>query len=332
VNKKVTPKQSNQDLAQQVEEAELLQEQMNQKELMDANEQHELSGYTDQRDLANQLMGRIQMTLGFKKMAAVASLTDLAYVKEHKLYKALAGKQLFGSDGEKVANIATWEGYCKALGTSRRKVDEDLMNLATFGDEALEAMNKAGIGYRQMRQLRKLPEKELTIVVNEVEANVGDKDAILGLIEDMSIKHAKEKESLQQQVEQSQSQNEANERFLQAKEQKINDLEKVVSKSLTPDEEKQRHSSIEAELKSELESAVASCAINMDRLNVVMEKVFMYDKGTEELRSQPLNQYDYLLRHMVDVGIQNQLKFDAKNIFAPLMFMLDGFTPDESQG
>ncbi len=33
----------------------------------------------------------------------------------------------------------------------------DIANLRTFGEEALESMSRMGIGYRELRQWRKLP-------------------------------------------------------------------------------------------------------------------------------------------------------------------------------
>jgi len=330
VNNKVKQNQSSQDLAHQVQEAELLQEQMTETELMEANEQYELSGYSDKRDLANQLVGRIQMAYGFTKLATVSSLTDLAYVKEHKLYKALAGKKINGQE-LKEETVATWEAFCNALGMSRRKVDEDLMNLTTFGEEALDAMNKAGIGYRQMLQLRKLPEKELTIVVNEVEANVGDKDAILGLIEDISIKHAKEKESLQQQVEQAQSKNEANEKFLQTKEQKINDLEKVVNKCMTADEERKHKLDQEQQLKNELSFIEAECSIAIEKLDLAIGKIYNQSKCSEELEQMPSKLYEFLLKRLVNVADEYGMQYDAHQILSPILFNLSNASVQESK-
>ncbi|MEW8144057.1 MAG: hypothetical protein AB2776_21980, partial [Candidatus Thiodiazotropha endolucinida] len=52
-----------------------------------------------------------------------------------------------------------------------------------------------------LRRLRKLSEEDQQIIIGEVEANVGDKEAILTLIDDLAIKHNKEKEVLEKKVE-----------------------------------------------------------------------------------------------------------------------------------
>ena len=83
---------------------------------------------------------------------------------------------------------------------SRRKVDEDLQNLSFFGEDALTAMNRCGLGYRDLRKLRQLPEGERSIVVGEIEADLGDREAIVSLIDEISAKHAREKEALQKQT------------------------------------------------------------------------------------------------------------------------------------
>ncbi|MGH8469372.1 MAG: hypothetical protein ACREVY_10455 [Gammaproteobacteria bacterium] len=156
----------------------------------------EAAGYTDERDLANELIGRIQLANGLSKVATVASLLDLARMKEHKLYRALAGKTYVTADGE-TGDVATWDHFCAAMGMSRRKVDEDLQNLGDFGEEALNAMKKIGLGYRDLRKLRRFPEDDRAVILGEVEVNVGDRDAIVSLIDDLAAKHAREKESLE---------------------------------------------------------------------------------------------------------------------------------------
>lgn len=162
-----------------------------------SQEDYVKSGYTDDRDLVNQLIGRIQFANGLSKAATVASLSDLARIKENKLYRTLTGKTYVITADGKTGDIATWDHFCTAMGMSRRKVDEDLQNLADFGEKALGAMKKIGLGYHDLRKLRRLPEDDRTVVLGEVEVNVGDRDAIVSLIDDLAAKHAREKESLE---------------------------------------------------------------------------------------------------------------------------------------
>jgi hypothetical protein len=85
------------------------------------------------------------------------------------------------------------------LGISADKADLDIANLTAFGEEALESMSRMGIGYRELRQFRRLPEDQKSALI-EV-AKEGDKTALLELAEEMIAKHAREKEELKTDLE-----------------------------------------------------------------------------------------------------------------------------------
>ncbi|MDO8768783.1 MAG: hypothetical protein Q7K57_08775 [Burkholderiaceae bacterium] len=156
-------------------------------------------GYDQHRDLANQMLGQIQMSLSFAKFADVVGLSKLKVIKENKIYRALAGQKAIDASGNEIADVGTWEGFCAALGTSKTKVDEDLLNLKSFGEEALEQMQRVGIGYRELRQYRRLPEDQKQALIEVAKA--GDKEGFVELAEEIMVKHAKEKEALTQALE-----------------------------------------------------------------------------------------------------------------------------------
>lgn len=153
----------------------------------------------DERDLANQLLGQVQMARSFARFADVVSLTKLAHIKETKMYRALQGKKGFDPDGNEIADVGTWDGFCQALGLSRSKVDEDLTNLSAFGEEALKQLSAVGAGYRELRQYRRLPEDQKAALI-EV-AKSGDKESFVELAEEIFAKHAAEKAELQKKLD-----------------------------------------------------------------------------------------------------------------------------------
>jgi hypothetical protein len=154
--------------------------------------------YSDERDLVNQLLGQAQMADAFAKFSVTVTSSKLAFVKENKLYRALAGKQ----SGNGYQCQGTWEEFCGLLNMSREKADQDIANLRTFGEEALESMSRMGIGYREMRQYRRLPEDQQAALI-EV-AKTGDKDAFIELAEEVITKHAKEKAELTKKLDEGQ--------------------------------------------------------------------------------------------------------------------------------
>lgn len=92
---------------------------------------------------SHEMIGRIQGVEMIAKMATVSTLIWLRDVKATKIYRDLP-------------NIGTWDDFCKYLKKDRRTVDEDLQNLATFGEEFLETVASLQVGYRDLRKLRQL--------------------------------------------------------------------------------------------------------------------------------------------------------------------------------
>ena len=162
-----------------------------------------LTTHGDDRDLVNQLLGQAQMADAFGKFSQTVWASKLAYVKENKLYRALQGKSMPNG----LVFSGTWEEFCSVLGVSDEKANQDIANLRTFGEEALDSMSRMGIGYREMRQYRRLPEDQKTALI-EV-AKTGDKEAFVDLAEEIIAKHAKEKEDLSQRLDETNADYEA---------------------------------------------------------------------------------------------------------------------------
>lgn len=157
-------------------------------------------GMQDERDLVNQLLGQAQMADAFTQFSLTVRTSKLAYVKETKLYRALKGKKT--PDGQGFLS-GTWEEFCSLLNRSVAQVDEDIANLRCLGEEALESMSRMGIGYRELRQYRRLPEDQQAALI-EI-AKTGDKDAFVELAEEIITKHAAEKADLSKKLEDSQA-------------------------------------------------------------------------------------------------------------------------------
>ena len=91
----------------------------------------------------HQMIGQIKAADMLGKFANVSSLVWLRQMKESKVYRDLPG-------------FKTWEDFCNYIGLSRQKVDLDLQNLATFGEEFLLTVSSLSVGYRDLRKLRHL--------------------------------------------------------------------------------------------------------------------------------------------------------------------------------
>lgn len=179
-------------------------------------------GYSDDRDLLNQLLGQAQMADSFAKFSVTVTTSKLNFVKENKLYRSLKGQKNPARDG---FLSGTWDEFCSLLGRSSEHADRDIANLKAFGEDALESMSRMGIGYREMRQYRSLPEDQKQALIEVAKA--GDKDSFLDLAEEIIARHAKEKEEQAQKLEEALAEKQATEQLLETKNKRIDHLERA---------------------------------------------------------------------------------------------------------
>lgn len=175
---------------------------------------------------AHEAMGMIKAFTFVGKLATVATLKKLAEVKEARNYKGL---QYVNADGE-LATVASWEEFCTACGTSRRKVDEDLQNLNQFGEEFMETSQRLGLGYREMRKLRQLPEEARAEIIDADYSEATDKEELIEKIEDLTTKHAKEKAELEAKLKRKSDDYDAQAKVLANKNAQIDRLDTELAK------------------------------------------------------------------------------------------------------
>ena len=177
-----------------------------------------LNAITTGQLLLSEKVGALKATDFIKKLVTVTEIKMLAEIKESKEYKDL---RVFDSEG-KVVTVTSWEQFCKSLGHSREKVDQDILNLSVFGEAFLETSQRMGIGYRDLRKLRQIPEEERDVIINGEAVQAEDKDSLIELIEDMSVKHAKVKDKLERQVKDLTAEAQAKDRVIAEKQRTIN--------------------------------------------------------------------------------------------------------------
>lgn len=141
---------------------------------------------------ASRLTGRVEAFEFISKLTTVGGLMTLKKIKESGVYKELP-------------NINTWADYCKSIGLSRTKVDEDLNNLNTFGEEFLTTVGTFGLGYRELRSLSKqvksgqLEVKEESVVIDGEVIPLDDKDELRDALDTLlksKYKELEEKDKL----------------------------------------------------------------------------------------------------------------------------------------
>ncbi|EJG1819085.1 MarR family transcriptional regulator [Vibrio parahaemolyticus] len=215
------------------------------------------------------LLGRAQMAEKLSKITDVVSLSALKEIKESKQYKALKGitfakSSTVGSD--MVVLKGTWEEFCEIYGSSKSTIDERLKNLDVFGEQALESMSAIGMTTRDFRRLRKLPQEDLTAIVEGEAVKVQDRDEALEIIEELSAKYRQEKQALQQEVNSLTQEKQSHERLLADKDKKINSLSKKLDTPLSPAQARQKEEQLNSQLLEQLNIAALAVDSGMARL------------------------------------------------------------------
>lgn len=256
------------------------------------------------RDKMNQLFGQIQMARAISDFANVVTLTKLKTIRETKQYQSLKGLRAFDRDGNLIANVGTWGGFCKALGISRQKADEDLKNLEVFGADTLERLSGLGIGYREMRKLRNLSEEAREAVISGHSVNIGDKDDIVELIDTLTEKHVREKQALTDKVERLESDHQVDQRILADKQKKIDELERELARDLTPDQEAKKRAERDELLHEELSGKLLPCLTQLNEIETVIEKIMSLDDCSTHLYEATEGQLSAFFRRALQLGRQ----------------------------
>lgn len=156
-------------------------------------------------------IGQVQTSNMFAKFATVSSLVWLRQVKASKVYKD-------------IPCVGTWDKFCDSVGMSRQKVDEDLSNLAAFGESFLTTCQQLSVGYRELRKLRQITAAgDMTITPQGV--CIGEECIPLDPEHTEDLQAAIESlfESKNQQIEEQDA-------TLKAKDKVLKDKEKVINK------------------------------------------------------------------------------------------------------
>lgn len=267
----------------------------------------------------NQLLGRLQATQAIAAMLDGLSLAQIAQIKEGKRYKQLAGQKMVIGGAE--IRLDTWEGFCAALGSSRRAIEEKLDNLRLLGAEALDKATALGMTTQELRKLRRLDASDQQIVIGEIEVAAGDKEAIIDLITDMAAKHSKEREELQAKLEDQRGEAAASERIIEERNKRIDKLEKQLHKQQHRTMEEKRQ-----QLMTDAGAAQILCLAPLAGLDDAIDTLLGEDDAA-------CTRHAANLLHELRAAVEDlQLKYGLGDVVNPDdRWMAGGFDPEEAE-
>ena len=284
------------------------------------------ASYGQERDLVNQLLGQAQMAGAFEEFSRTVRTSKLAYVKEHKLYRSIAGAAS-PHGAEKLSG--TWEEFCRLLGRSVDQVDRDIANVQAFGEQALESMSAMGIGYRELRQYRKLPEDQKQALIEVAKA--GDKEGFVELAEEIIAKHAKEKEQLTAQVEEAQATLEAKDRVLQTRAELIGKLEEQVAGKFKPLPGSEARTAQEQALLKELDEGTSSAFLSMHRTFKAADAALSGSGARDAIQARARQAIEFLAQQLADMCEEFGISVDLDERINPSWLSEDAIAALEAR-
>lgn len=284
------------------------------------------ASYGQERDLVNQLLGQAQMAGAFEEFSRTVRTSKLAYVKEHKLYRSIAGAAS-PHGAEKLSG--TWEEFCRLLGRSVDQVDRDIANVQAFGEQALESMSAMGIGYRELRQYRKLPEDQKQALIEVAKA--GDKEGFVELAEEIIAKHAKEKEQLTAQVEEAQATLEAKDRVLQTRAELIGKLEEQVAGKFKPLPGSEARTAQEQALLKELDEGTSSAFLSMHRTFKAADAALSGSGARDAIQARARQAVEFLAQQLADMCEEFGMSVDLDERINPSWLSEDAIAALEAR-
>ena len=283
------------------------------------------ASYGQGRDLVNQLLGQAQAFQAAGNLLQTFGVSKLALVKENKLYQQLSGMK--APNGLELKG--TWVEFCGLLGVSDEKANQDIANLHAFGEEALEQMQRIGIGYRELRQYRKLPEDQKQALIEVAKA--GDKEGFVELAEEIIAKHAKEKEQLTAQVEEAQATLEAKDRVLQTRAELIGKLEEQVAGKFKPLPGSEARTAQEQALLKELDEGTSSAFLSMHRTFKAADAALSGSGARDAIQARARQAVEFLAQQLADMCEEFGMSVDLDERINPSWLSEDAIAALEAR-
>lgn len=280
---KKTANQHAQDLQQQIQEAELLEDQAARHQALQtvqcSEQVHRLTAQDiARRDIACQRVQKARDMRALRDLVTVTIIETYKRERDSENWKQFKGIPLTLDDGTLVT-VTNWEDYCHAFyGRSRAQVEQDIKAFEAFGEAGLALLREAGLGYRALRKARHLLESAAVDIDGEA-VRLGDEEAVNDLIALLREEHAQDKQRLEAKVKDLEANLEASQRVVKDKIQKIDELDTQLHKrDLLPIEERT------ADLSQRLDQAIRSAGQAFNEPARVFAEIFDWEDAPRELR------------------------------------------------
>lgn len=150
-----------------------------------------VQAHGSERDYANQLHGKLELTTSMRKFFRAGEIKFLKEIRDSKLFKHIPVKH---PDGV-FAPAKTFGDYCQlAQGIPGTAVYEEIQTHDLLKDDAYESINQLGLHRSQKRALRQLPEAKAQEIAQELGKEEADQTKLKNFVLDVLADHARQME------------------------------------------------------------------------------------------------------------------------------------------
>jgi hypothetical protein len=248
--------------------------------------------------------GRIEALQFVATVADRVIAETYSQIKESKAYKGIPYRDAEGN----VATVATIQEFCEAfMPKSYRRCEQLSDNLHLLGPELYEQADAIGFRQRDYGALKALPADDQAIVKQAIEG--GKLETAIDLMQEMVLKHAKEKETLTAENTELKADHEALGKVVEDKNKKLDQLDKQIKKSVTQPWDAQV-----PKLNEEINmvfDVIMECADKLLSIkDIVLNASFENDRDQTATKMLALNYFDRTQRMVEAVALVQQVAFE----------------------
>jgi hypothetical protein len=170
-------------------------------------------------------IGRIEAARFYETVSEKVIAETAVLLKEGKKYKGLPYQDEHGN----TKHVSHFDEFCEAfLGKTARRIQQLMQNYHLLGPNLYEQSERIGLKQRDYNALKALPAEDQEIVKQAIEAE--DRSRVIDLMQEMAVKHAKEKEAFTKRVADAEENYQALDRVLASEKERNHKLSVQIAK------------------------------------------------------------------------------------------------------
>ena len=255
------------------------------------------------------------MFQAFDLMNQFSGLARLKWLSERKQSGDYKDVTVIDRQGQSLT-LNTFEDLCSYVGASKSTVYEDLQNLALFGEDFMSTAESLGLGYRDLRLLRKgiasLSPEERRAILEEAQNTEGPeelKDKLMDLHAELLQLKADKKE-LEAQIKDK-------DKVSKTKNERLDNLQEQINRltSMSPDDRRKTLDDINAKARADVDKACQNAFVAAIALCSQCTAVFRDERSSNDACAYVHERVSLLMNNIADAVLGAGVDVDLRQRF-----------------